>query len=112
MVSGDLATDEEFMAPFASGADLLIHEAHSYEALDSMISGFPSDERRERARNGFLHTHSEVSVVARVAEKARVKRLALTALIPPEDEAALVETAKEHYGGDVFAAQVGKSLEI
>ncbi len=112
VVSGDLATDEEFMVPFASDADLLVHEAHTYEALDSMLASFPSKERKERARNGFLHTHSEVSVVAKVAEKARVKRLALTALIAPEDEVVLVESAKEHYAGDVFAAQVGKSLEI
>ena len=33
-----------------------------------------------------------MSVVAKIAEKARVKRLALTALLPPEDENALVES--------------------
>ena len=51
-------------------------------------------------------------MAANVAEKARVKRLVLTVLLPHEDEIALVESAKEHYSGDVFAAQTGESLEI
>lgn len=112
VVSGDLATDEAFMAPFASDADLLVHEAHTPEALDSMLSSFPAGERRERAANGFLRTHSKVSAAAKVAEKARAKRLALTVILPTEDEVALVESAQEHYPGDVFAAQTGESIEI
>jgi ribonuclease BN (tRNA processing enzyme) len=112
VVSGDLATNEAFMAPFAADADLLVHEAHTPEALDSMLSSLPDNGFRERAANGFHRVHSEVSAAAIVAEKARVKRLALTVILPTEDEGALVNSAKEHYTGDVFAAQTGESLEI
>jgi ribonuclease BN (tRNA processing enzyme) len=112
VISGDLATDEEFMAPFASDADLLVHEAHTPEALDLFLSGLPDNGFRERATKGIQRAHSEVSAAAKVAEKARVKRLALTVLLGTEDEVALVESAQEHYSGDVFTAQVGESLEI
>jgi ribonuclease BN (tRNA processing enzyme) len=112
VVSGDLASDETFMAPFASDADLLVHEAYTNEALDRMLASLVRTEQRERMKSAFTPAHSELSVVAKVAEKARSKRLALTALLPTEDEVAMVESAQEHYAGDVFAAQAGESLEI
>lgn len=48
----------------------------------------------------------------KIAEEARVKRLALTHLLSVAGEIVLVGTGKEHYSGEVFAAQVGESLEI
>ena len=112
VVSGDLVTGEELMAPFASGADLLIHESYSNEALETFVSNFSQPERQARIRKSFSSTHSEISTVAKVAEKAQVNRLALTALLASENENRLINTASKHYGGEVFAAQAGESLEI
>jgi ribonuclease BN (tRNA processing enzyme) len=101
-----------FMAPFAADADLLIHESYSNEALDAMAADLPNPESRDRFRRLFPSNHSEISVVAKIAEEARVKRLALTHLLSVAGEIVLVGTGKEHYSGEVFAAQVGESLEI
>ncbi|MDA1257556.1 MAG: MBL fold metallo-hydrolase [Chloroflexi bacterium] len=112
VVSGDLKTDEEFMVPFASDADLLIHEAYSHEGLEALFATLPTDYARESARQYFEPTHSEVSVVAEIAETADVKRLALTHLVPGEQEDVLVRTAQDHFSGEAFIAEPGHSLEI
>ena len=112
VVSGDLKTDAEFMVPFASGADLLVHEAYTEEGLDESLSRLPTEHHREQGRLKFRPTHSEVSVVAQIAEIAGVRRLALTHLMPNENEEQLVSIASQHFGGDVFVAQPEGSVEL
>ena len=112
VVSGDQATDDNLMVPFSSDADLLVHEAHSKGVIETQAAKMPTAEVRAKFINSFSYSHSEVSSAAKVAERAGVKRLALTALLPLEDESVLVNLAKEHYSGEVFVAQVGESLEI
>ena len=112
VVSGDQATDDKLMVPFATNADLLVHEAHTELGVEAQAAGIPKAERRALFMSVFPHAHSEVSAAAKVAEQAGAKLLALTALLPTEDEALLVSSAREHYSGDVFVAQPGESLEI
>jgi ribonuclease Z len=111
-VSGDQATDDKLMVPFSSDADLLVHEAHTKEVVEAQAAKMPEAEPRAIFINSFSHSHSEVSAAAKVAERSDVKRLALTGLLPLEDETVLVNLAKEHYKGKVFVAQIGESLEI
>jgi ribonuclease BN (tRNA processing enzyme) len=112
VVSGDQATDDKLMVPFSSDADLLVHEAHTKQGIEEQAAKLPNADRRAIFIRTFPVSHSEVSAAAKVAEQAGVKRLALTALLPFEDETELVNSAREHYNGDVFVAQAGESLEI
>jgi len=112
VVSGDQATDDKLMVPFSSDADLLVHEAHTKQGIEEQAAKLPNADRRALFIRTFPVAHSEVSSAAKVAAEASVKRLALTALLPFEDESVLVNLAKEHYKGEVFVAQVGESLEI
>ena len=111
VVSGDLKTDEAFMVPFVANADLLVHEAYSNEGLEALVTNIPTDVG-EQARQAFRSSHSEVSVVANVAEKARVRWLAVTHLVPEENEELLVSTVQQHFSGEVFVAQPGQSVKI
>ena len=111
VVSGDLKTDEAFMVPFAANADLLVHEAYSTEGREALVTNFPTDVG-ERARQAYRSSHSEVSAVANVAEKARVRWLAVTHLVPEENEELLVSTVQQHFSGEVFVAQPGQSVKI
>jgi ribonuclease BN (tRNA processing enzyme) len=112
VVSGDQATDDTLMVPFSSDADLLVHEAHTKEVIEKQAAKMPKAEVRAKFINSFSYSHSEVSSAAKVAERTGVKRLALTALLPLEDETVLVNLAKDHYNGEVFVANTGESLEI
>ena len=112
VVSGDQATDDKLMVPFASNADLLVHEAHTKQGIETQAATLQKAERRALFMSAFPNAHSDVSAAAKVAEQAGAKRLALTALLPTEDEALLVNSAREHYSGEVFVAQPGESLEI
>ena len=112
VVSGDQATDDKLMVPFASNADLLVHEAHTKNGIEEQASTMAQAKRRALFMNTFPKAHSEVSTAAKVAEQAGAKRLALTALLPTEDEVLLVSSAREHYSGELFVAQPGESLEI
>ena len=100
------------MVPFALNADLLVHEAYTPNGLDALVANLPTDHARELARTNFRPTHSEVSEVAKIAEEAGVKRLALTHLVPQEDEGILLQTAKRHFSGDTCVAIPGESVEI
>ena len=111
VVSGDLKTDEAFMVPFSANADLLVHEAYSSEGLEALVTNIPKNVG-ERAREAFRSSHSEVSAVANVAEKARVRWLAVTHLVPEENEELLVSTVQQHFSGEVFVAQPGQSIKI
>ena len=72
----------------------------------------PSDFARERTRQGFEPTHSDVSRVAEIAEKASVRRLALTHLVPPQNDELLVSMAREHYRGEVVIAIPDDILDL
>ena len=112
VVSGDLKTDESFMVPFSAEADLLVHEAYTAEGLESLIANRPTEYARDKARTMFSPTHSEVSVVAKIARKAKVKRLALTHLVPQEDEQVMLEQASQHFDGEIMIATPSESLVI
>lgn len=71
------------MAEFAKGADLLVHEAMLVEALPTLMQRVGDTSGRLKER--LSRVHSPVAEVAAIATQARVKRLALSHLIPSDD---------------------------
>lgn len=112
VISGDQCADESKMIEFSIGADLLVHEAYSEDGLNLSLSRLPTEHAREQGRLKYRPTHTEVHSAARIAEAAGVKHLALTHLMPSEDEESLVEQAGEIFAGDCFVAQPGQSIDL
>ncbi|MEL6958187.1 MAG: MBL fold metallo-hydrolase [Pseudomonadota bacterium] len=111
--SGDTAPIPE-MIDFAKDADLLIHEAMLPAALPALCArvGNGSDKLMEH----LLRSHSAADEVAKIAEEARVKRLALNHLVPsddpdygPSDWEAAVRPA---YAGSFFLGQDGLKITL
>ena len=80
--SGDTAPIDA-MATFASGADLLIHEAMLEAALPALMSRIGNGSDKLMAH--WLRSHTFAHDAARIAAKAGVKALALSHLIPADD---------------------------
>jgi ribonuclease BN (tRNA processing enzyme) len=109
--SGDTSAAPDVMVPFATGADLLIHDAFSEEAFARLISGLAPD-LQSVLRDRVPSTHSEARDVGRIAEAAGVKRLALTSIFETEEAESLREGAAEHFSGPVVVAEDGLVLEV
>ena len=100
--SGDTVPEHEVMVKLAEGADVLIHEVYSDEAL----------ERSARDQEDYRGRHSEVREVARIASAAGVDRLILTHLLPTEEPTRLRELASSQFSGEVLVASDGMTLEV
>ena len=109
--SGDTAADAEVMVPFAQGANLLIHDAFSSEALVARLEQIPP-ERRELALTRVAKTHGDVREVGRIAEASRVRMLVLTAIFPTEDPESLKAQAAEGFSWPVAVASDGLRLKV
>ncbi|MDG4650512.1 MBL fold metallo-hydrolase [Roseibacterium sp. SDUM158017] len=79
VLSGDTAFMPE-MAVFASGADLLVHEAMLEHGVDALIAKVPNGG--ERLRTHILRSHTSAEDAGRVAGAAGVARLALNHFVP------------------------------
>jgi ribonuclease Z len=112
VVSGDLNVDSAVMQSFAQGADLLVHEVYSETAIEKQMRALPTEYSRKRAKESFRPTHSEVNVVAQLAKDSRVKMLAMTHLLPTENESELEEAAGAIFTGDSFVAQPGQTITL
>ena len=109
--SGDSGPAGDVMAPFAQGADLLLHECYSKPALQRYASQL--DEAGARSiKTAFARSHSELSSVARIAAQAGVGRLVLTHLLPTEQDDELATEAGREFAGDVLVAHDSLVLEI
>jgi ribonuclease BN (tRNA processing enzyme) len=80
--SGDTAYNPALVA-FARGADLLIHEAMLAEGLAALQKRVGNGD--ERLMKHWLRAHTLAEDVARTAQSAGVKALALYHLIPSDD---------------------------
>ena len=71
------------MSEFAKGADLLVHEAMLIEALPTLMKRIGDTNGRLKQR--LLRVHTPAAEAAKIAQKADVKCLALSHLIPSDD---------------------------
>ncbi len=97
------------LVEFARGADLLVHEVVDLPAIEAAIrvAGLPSALATSAMRHQ-REDHTTAEDVGRLAERAGVKRLVLTHLVPGFSEAstpALVRDVKKHYQGPVDVAE-------
>ncbi len=74
----------EPLAAFASGADVLVHEAMLTDGIDALVE---RTNGGARLRNHLLASHTPASDVGRIATQARVKHLVLNHLVPIDDPA-------------------------
>lgn len=82
--SGDTAPFEP-LAEFASGADLLVHEAMLEEALEALAARVGNGD--DRLLIHLRRSHSSAQQAASLAARAGVAALALNHLIPSDDPA-------------------------
>ena len=81
VMSGDTAYSPA-LADFASGADVLIHEAMYLPGVEAIVRSSPNTTR---LREHLLASHTSTEDVGRVAERAGVKTLVLSHLVPGGD---------------------------
>ncbi|CAN5579244.1 Rv2407 family type 3 sulfatase [soil metagenome] len=93
VVSGDTAPSEN-LVKFAKDADILVHEVY--------MPGFFGSKESPLSRY-----HTDAVEVGKVAAAARVKKLILTHIIPPEQGDAMRELARRHFDGEII---VGRDL--
>lgn len=98
VISGDTRVSENLIR-HARGVDVLIHEAYLPEHFDK------HDSKEVAARLKAYHTSAEE--VGQVAERAGVKLLVLTHLVPGDNDATFLERARKHFKGKII---VGRDL--
>ena len=111
--SGDTSYAPDALVPLADGADLLIHEAYTHDAVDRLAerNAMPPNAR-EAMRAAMAATHSQAEEAGKIAQAAGVKRLALTHLLPTETERELVAAAGAAFDGEIIIARDGLALEV
>lgn len=82
VLSGDTAFMDE-MVEFASGADLLIHEAMLVPGVHALCNRMPNGD--ERLRRDILQSHTSAEDAGRIAARAGVGQLVLNHFVPDGD---------------------------
>jgi ribonuclease Z len=98
VISGDTRPSENLIR-HAAGVDVLVHEVYLPEYLDKV------DTPEVAAR--LKHYHSSPEEVGEVAQRAGVKLLVLTHLVPGNEDKAILERVSKKFSGKVVA---GKDL--
>ncbi len=109
--SGDTTYAPEALVPLADGADVLVHEAFTEQALERMAQRLP-EAIREGLYVGMRGSHCPAADAGRIAQEAGVGVLVLTHLTPDEREAELVAEARGAFDGTIIVASDGLSLEV
>ncbi len=108
VLSGDTAYMDE-MAPFAKGADLLVHEAMLREGVEALCARMTNGD--ERLRTHILRSHTDAVDVGRIARDAGVKQLALNHMVPDGDpdftDQHWETAAREHWDGPFLLGKDG-----
>lgn len=111
--SGDTAPFAA-LAPFAAGADLLVHEAMLAPALEALVVRMGAPDGRLMAH--LRRSHSLASEAAAVAAAAGVGALALGHLIPADDPAFGAEdwmaAVRPHWAGPVHLGRDGLRIPL
>lgn len=98
VISGDTRPSENLVR-FAQGADVLVHEAILPEYLDGVD--------KPDVANRLKSYHTTPEEAGQIAQRAGVKLLVLTHLVPGKDEDAFRERAAKHFKGKIV---VGRDL--
>ena len=101
VISGDCRANEHMVA-FAKGADVLVHEVYLPEYFDRV-----RDPEKPGVAARLKRYHSTPEEAADLAAKAGVKLLVFTHVIPPDDDATILERARKHFAGVIV---VGRDL--
>ena len=113
VLSGDTAPMPR-MAEFAQQAELLVHEAMLRDGVQGLVDrmGYADD----RLMNHILRSHSPAEDVARIAQAAQVRALALTHLIPSGEPGVTEDTWRAAvsglYDGPIHVGRDGLMIEI
>jgi ribonuclease BN (tRNA processing enzyme) len=111
--SGDTATFEP-MADFASGADLLVHEAMLMDGVDALCARVGNAD--DRLRQHLLRAHTPAGEVGRIASRAGVRILALHHLVPSDDpdftEDHWRAEVGQHFTGDLRIGRDGLVIDL
>ncbi len=107
VISGDTAPSENLIE-LARGADVLVHDALYPAAIDRLVAGVPN---ATTLKQSIPSHHTSAEDAGRVAQKAGVKTLVLSHLVPPEDPAVTdqmwIDAASAHFDGKIV---VGRDL--
>jgi ribonuclease BN (tRNA processing enzyme) len=107
VISGDTAFAPE-LAEFASGADVLVHEAMYLPAIEKLIRDAPA---APRLRQHLLASHTSTEDVGKIAKQAGVRTLVLSHLVPGDDPSITddqwIEGVRKNFKGRII---VGKDL--
>jgi len=107
VISGD-TTPSDNLVDLAQGADVLVHEALYVQGIDRLVAGVPNAATLKKS---IMSHHTTAEDAGRVAQRAGVKLLVLSHLVPPDDPAISdqmwIEAARVHFQGPII---VGKDL--
>ncbi|WP_281980821.1 MBL fold metallo-hydrolase [Thalassorhabdomicrobium marinisediminis] len=111
VISGDTAYMDT-MADFATGADILVHEAMLPAGVEALVAKMTNGDHR--LREHILRSHTSAEDVGRIARDAQVKQLALTHMVPDGDPAFTqqdwVDAVRKHYDGELHIGIDGMRL--
>ncbi len=111
--SGD-TTSCDALTPFASGADLLVHEVLLKSGVDRLCAemGYAGDQ----LKNHLLRSHTDAPDVGRIARDAHVKHLALHHFVPGSDhlitEEHWVDAIRQTWDGPITLGQDGLRIGV
>ena len=122
VVSGDTAYSEN-LVKLARGADVMIMDSGGSIVLEkgtgmnkTVNIQKPNTQRRPgitSGRKGHIKAHSTMQEVGEMAEKAGVKKLVLTHILPGKvDEHATCAALSRYYSGDAVIAYDGLEIII
>jgi len=107
VISGDTARSDN-LVKLAQGADVLVHSAVYFPAVDRMIARVPN---ATTLRQTIIRGQTSAEDAGRVAQAAGVKTLVLSHLIPADDPTVIdqmwIDAARTQFKGTVI---VGKDL--
>jgi ribonuclease BN (tRNA processing enzyme) len=107
VIAGD-TNPSDSLVELARGADILVHEALFPAGVERLVARVPN---AADLRRSILSHHTTVEDAGRIAQRAGVKTLVLSHLVPPDDAAITdqmwIDAAKAHFDGRVV---VGKDL--
>lgn len=107
VISGDTAFSDNLIT-LAEGADVLVHDAMYLPAVDRLAGRVP---HASTLKTHLIAGHTSAEDAGRVAQKAGVKMLVLSHLVPADDpditDQMWIDAARVHFRGPVL---VGKDL--
>lgn len=109
--SGDTGPSPNLIA-LAAGADILVHEAIDPRAASRMFGEPPYTVAQNEAIAMILAKHTSVEKVGLIAQKAGVKRLALSHLVPGDLTSEHWRQLVTDFEGDVFIGEDLTTLEL